>query len=81
VLSSNAIVEMHDQLTRAWHFPQGNTDPEIIPSRIGTNRKSVSDAEADFLAHVARQHRANFDLWHIEDEARTPGQPIRNWPM
>ena len=26
------------------------------------------------LAHrVARQHRANFDLWHIEDEARTPG--------
>jgi Protein of unknown function (DUF4254) len=22
---------------------------------------------------VARQHRANFDLWHIEDEARTPG--------
>ncbi len=20
-----------------------------------------------------RQHRANFDLWHIEDEARTPG--------
>jgi len=22
---------------------------------------------------VSRQHRANFDLWHIEDEARTPG--------
>jgi hypothetical protein len=20
-----------------------------------------------------RQHRANFDLWHIEDEARAPG--------
>jgi hypothetical protein len=26
-----------------------------------------------WLARVARQHRANFDLWHIEDEARTPG--------
>ena len=26
-----------------------------------------------FLARVARQHRANFDLWHIEDEARAPG--------
>lgn len=26
-----------------------------------------------WLAAVARQHRANFDLWHIEDEARTPG--------
>lgn len=73
MLSSNAIVEMHDQLTRAWHFPQGNTDPEIIPSPNRDKQKSVSDAEADFLAHVARQHRTNFDLWHIEDEARTPG--------
>jgi hypothetical protein len=27
----------------------------------------------DWLDTVARQHRANFDLWHIEDEARTPG--------
>lgn len=37
-----------------------------------------SDREVPFsqdvwLARVARQHRANFDLWHIEDEARTPG--------
>jgi hypothetical protein len=22
---------------------------------------------------VSRQHRANFELWHIEDEARAPG--------
>src|ERR1019366_835562 len=27
----------------------------------------------DWLAAVERHHRANFDLWHIEDEARTPG--------
>jgi hypothetical protein len=27
----------------------------------------------DFLSRVALQHRANFELWHIEDEARTPG--------
>ncbi len=26
-----------------------------------------------WLDRVARQHRANFDLWHIEDEARAPG--------
>jgi hypothetical protein len=25
------------------------------------------------LSLVAQQHRANFDLWHTEDEARTPG--------
>jgi hypothetical protein len=29
--------------------------------------------EDEWLELVARQHRANFDLWHIEDEARTPG--------
>ena len=31
-------------------------------------------AQSDrWLTLVARQHRANFDLWHIEDEARAPG--------
>jgi hypothetical protein len=29
--------------------------------------------ENEWLGLVARQHRANFDLWHIEDEARAPG--------
>jgi hypothetical protein len=26
-----------------------------------------------WLSLVSRQHRANFELWHIEDEARIPG--------
>src|ERR1700678_3811899 len=26
-----------------------------------------------WLAQVSEQHRANFELWHIEDEARAPG--------
>lgn len=28
---------------------------------------------SEWLEAVARQHRANFELWHIEDEARAPG--------
>jgi hypothetical protein len=32
-----------------------------------------ASAEANWRALVTRQHRANFDLWHIEDEARAPG--------
>ena len=32
-----------------------------------------SEGAGDWLGLVARQHRANFDLWHVEDEARTPG--------
>jgi len=59
MLSTAALVALHDERTRAWHeTPTAADKPE------------GSDA---WLEAVARQHRANFDLWHIEDEARAPG--------
>jgi len=58
MLSAKAIVSLQDELTSAWHS---------MPS------EAAGEAHSDWLARVARQHRANFDLWHIEDEARTPG--------
>jgi hypothetical protein len=59
MLSADAIVRLHDETTAAWHArPQDSDD---------------SSPADPWLARVARQHRANFDLWHIEDEARTPG--------
>ncbi len=58
-LSAEAIISLHDRLTRSWH----DESAEALPA----------GAVDDWLAQVARQHRANFDLWHIEDEARTPG--------
>lgn len=61
MVSSKEIVELHDHCTRFWHdSPEGATS-------------SARGEGNDWLDHVARQHRANFDLWHIEDEARTPG--------
>ena len=60
MLSADAIVKLHDELTLAWHTP-----PEA-----GAETKDLADP---WLTGVALQHRANFDLWHIEDEARTPG--------
>ena len=66
MLSAAEIVDLQDQRTRTWHVQlafQDDTPPE------GAN----ADAKIDWLATVARQHRANFDLWHIEDEARAPG--------
>lgn len=57
MLSAATIVSLHDQLTRAWHLSEESLD---------------SQADS-FLSLVARQHRANFDLWHTEDLARTPG--------
>src|ERR1700752_874689 len=68
LLSADAIVTLHDQLAHAWH------DPEVRdPSRPQDASVPKQAPAADWLVRVARHHRANFDLWHIEDEARTPG--------
>jgi hypothetical protein len=58
MLSADAIVSLHEKATRAWH---------------STAQGDLQTDGSDWLAAVARQHRANFDLWHIEDQARTPG--------
>jgi hypothetical protein len=58
LLESAAITELHDRCTQIWH---------VNPN------EATAVGEPDWLAAVARHHRANFDLWHIEDEARAPG--------
>jgi|SRR5579863_4885761 len=58
MLSADAIVKLHDDLTASWHTESA-----------GAQDSASTDP---WLERVARQHRANFDLWHIEDEARTP---------
>lgn len=66
MLSAQAIVELQDERTRSWHDGpcEGVAQHRFAPAR---------DAAGEWLTLVARQHRANFDLWHIEDEARAPG--------
>jgi hypothetical protein len=63
MISADAIVKLHDQLTKVWH-------QEPAGQAAGSGQEQ--DAEPEWLSAVARQHRANFDLWHIEDEARAP---------
>jgi hypothetical protein len=58
MLSAIEILELHDYLTGVWHIEAGLAN---AASRDG------------WLSLVDCQHRANFDLWHIEDEARAPG--------
>jgi hypothetical protein len=65
VLSAPEIVALHDRLTTAWH-----QDPSA-------GEQSAGQPSLDWLNAVANQHRANFDLWHIEDEARAPGASDR----
>ena len=58
MFSAQAIAELHDRATETWH-----RTPEAC----------LETAQDPWLNAVANQHRANFELWHIEDEARTPG--------
>jgi hypothetical protein len=58
MLSASDIVALHDLLVASWH-----ADPHA----------ALESESSDWVRLVARQHRANFDLWHIEDEARAPG--------
>ncbi len=50
------IPRLHDLATAFWH------DPEAAPPQ----------PESGFDQLILDQHRANFDLWHREDEARDP---------
>ena len=79
MVSATEIVRLQDGLTREWHGPaDAERDgpfpaPSAPDSKLGGAGGSPSVSDGDWLGLVARQHRANFDLWHIEDEARAPG--------
>ncbi len=60
MVSAAEIVALQDRLTWEWHATDGSVAGGI-------------EAGGDWLSLLSRQHKANFDLWHIEDEARTPG--------
>jgi hypothetical protein len=52
--------------------------PEIVEAHdrltsVWHQGPAFDEGASDWLKAIAGQHRANFDLWHIEDEARTPG--------
>ena len=63
MLFADAIVNLHDSETRAWHQETPEADLDAL---------RPAETDPDWLPLVARQHRANFELWHIEDQARAP---------
>jgi hypothetical protein len=65
-----AVVDLQDRLTRVWH--QTSARPDQPQAALPVQATPQVQA-APWLQAVERQHRANFDLWHIEDEARAPG--------
>ena len=69
MFSAKAIVELQDQRARAWHVAESGPCEDVAQGGFAPAR----DAAGEWLTLVVGQHRANFDLWHIEDEARAPG--------
>ena len=59
MLSAEAVLVLHDRLTSLWHQPRSEREPE-------------PEYKEAFTEAVAEQHLANFELWHIEDQARIP---------
>lgn len=62
MLVADTITQLQDQLTALAHLASG---PETTPP------------PSEWLQAVGSQHMANFELWHLEDEARTPGASDR----
>jgi hypothetical protein len=65
MVSAEQIVELQDGETRALHRAEAAVS--------GTKANAGPEGRADWIEVVRSQHRANFELWHIEDEARAPG--------
>lgn len=61
---SGELVGMLDQATLHWH----EASADVVPD--GMQRFGIDDAA--FRTMILALHRANFDLWHEEDEARNP---------
>ena len=63
MLKSTLITAMHDRAVDAWHRDAGDT----FRSLVLTDQK-----QQDLLELASAQHRANYELWHQEDQARDP---------
>ena len=61
MLRSSSLLELHDRDAAAWHLSQPG-DADLV-------REYGMDSVEGL---VARQHLANFELWHEEDRARDP---------
>jgi hypothetical protein len=59
LIDAHEVVSMHDAATRDWH--------RLAPPNLITLEPPAT------LEKILRtHHQANFELWHLEDEARSP---------
>jgi hypothetical protein len=68
MLVARQIVWLQDEATARWHEDAG----AVIWLEDAGEAGEAGEAGVAFAELVVAQHRANFDLWHREDEARDP---------
>ena len=61
LVDARALAQLHEEQNARWHQPSSFPD-----SRDGAN------AAGSLQSLVTALHRANFELWHAEDDARRP---------
>src|ERR1700748_2596041 len=61
MLDALLITRMHEEMTAALHESEGQLEIETSADGL--------------MALAMAQHRANFELWHEEDNARVPEAP------
>jgi hypothetical protein len=59
LLDAQTIVDLDDAMTEEWH-------------RLPALNIPIEAPADDFISAVRAQHQVNFELWHLEDEARSP---------
>lgn len=62
MFAANSILYLHDTFTKWWH-----AHPEPAPREWHDTH-----GRTHWHSRIELHHRANFELWHIEDEARRP---------
>jgi hypothetical protein len=62
MLDALLITRMQDEMTQALHETEQGTE----------NNFNIAFNADGLMAIAMAQHRANFDLWHEEDKARSP---------
>ena len=72
MLSATEIVDLHDRRTEEWHRAAALAPDSLAVDSLAPDSLAAEQG-GPWLAAVERQHRANYELWHIEDEARAPG--------
>jgi hypothetical protein len=64
---AETLIRLHDEASSQWHAGGAARNGRSVGGEMAS-----ACGDETFAEMILAQHRANFDLWHQEDEARNP---------